>query len=46
MVTTKPTVPSGGSGNYVQVTAILEKAKTIRQAVGSDGEDDGHWSEA
>ncbi|KAL6553277.1 hypothetical protein OROGR_007119 [Orobanche gracilis] len=46
MVTTKPTVPSGGSANDVQITAILERAKAIRQAVGSDGEDDGHWSEA
>ncbi|GFP91714.1 protein scar3 [Phtheirospermum japonicum] len=44
-LTTKPTVPSGGSTN-VQVTAILEKANAIRQAVGSDGEDDGNWSEA
>ncbi|KAL3615129.1 hypothetical protein CASFOL_040790 [Castilleja foliolosa] len=44
-VTTKPNVPSGGSTN-VQVTAILEKANAIRQAVGSDGDDDGNWSEA
>ncbi|KAI3456155.1 hypothetical protein Pfo_012818 [Paulownia fortunei] len=44
-VPAKPTVPSGVSSN-VQVTAILEKANAIRQAVGSDdGDDDGNWSD-
>ncbi|KAL8511622.1 hypothetical protein ACS0TY_018141 [Phlomoides rotata] len=42
--TIKPTLPSGASA-AVQVTAILEKANAIRQAVGSDGEDDGNWSD-
>ncbi|KAL3820294.1 hypothetical protein ACJIZ3_006199 [Penstemon smallii] len=41
----KTNAQSGGSAN-VQVTAILEKANAIRQAVGSDdGEDDGNWSD-
>ncbi|KAK4421160.1 protein SCAR3 [Sesamum alatum] len=44
IATAKPTVPSGASAN-VQVTAILEKANAIRQAVGSDAEDDENWSD-
>ncbi|EYU43332.1 hypothetical protein ABFS82_08G135900 [Erythranthe guttata] len=44
-VTAKPTVPSGSSAT-VQVTAILQKANAIRQAVGSDGEEDGNWSDS
>ncbi|KAK6154774.1 hypothetical protein DH2020_009022 [Rehmannia glutinosa] len=43
-VAAKPTVPSVGSA-AVQVSAILEKANAIRQAVGSDGEDDGNWTD-
>ncbi|PIN19578.1 hypothetical protein CDL12_07745 [Handroanthus impetiginosus] len=44
-VPAKPTMPSWGSSN-VQVTAILEKANAIRQAVGSDDdEDDDEWSD-
>ncbi|KAG8385441.1 hypothetical protein BUALT_Bualt03G0045600 [Buddleja alternifolia] len=43
-VKAKPTMQSGPPAN-VQVTAILEKANAIRQAVASDGEDDGNWSE-
>ncbi|KAK6124295.1 hypothetical protein DH2020_041952 [Rehmannia glutinosa] len=44
-VQAKPTVPSGGPSN-VQVSAILEKANAIRQAVGSDdGDEDGDWSD-
>ncbi|GKU94403.1 hypothetical protein SLEP1_g7903 [Rubroshorea leprosula] len=45
-VTAKPTVTSGPTAN-VKVTAILEKANAIRQAVGSDDdEDDDNWSES
>ncbi|OMO65377.1 protein SCAR3-like protein [Corchorus olitorius] len=44
-VTAKPTVTSGPTTN-VKVTAILQKASAIRQAVGSDdGEDDDNWSD-
>ncbi|KAL2467326.1 Protein SCAR1 [Abeliophyllum distichum] len=44
-VSAKPTMPSGPPAN-VNVTAILEKANAIRQAVGSDyGEDDDNWSD-
>ncbi|EOY27999.1 SCAR family protein, putative isoform 1 [Theobroma cacao] len=43
--TAKPTVTSGPTTN-VKVTAILQKANAIRQAVGSDdGEDDDNWSD-
>ncbi|KAE8706085.1 hypothetical protein F3Y22_tig00110407pilonHSYRG00080 [Hibiscus syriacus] len=41
-VTARPTVISGPTTN-VQVTAILQKANAIRQAVGSD--DDDNWSD-
>ncbi|XVF27499.1 hypothetical protein REPUB_Repub14bG0112600 [Reevesia pubescens] len=41
-VTAKPTVTSGPTTN-VKVTAILQKANAIRQAVGSD--DDDNWSD-
>ncbi|GLT80096.1 hypothetical protein SLA2020_515550 [Shorea laevis] len=45
-VTAKPTVTSGPTAN-VKVTAILEKANAIRQAVGSDDdEDDDKWSDS
>ncbi|XP_058200680.1 protein SCAR3 isoform X2 [Rhododendron vialii] len=40
----KPTVTSGPVAN-VKVTAILEKANAIRQAVGSDDGDDDNWSD-
>ncbi|PPR99033.1 hypothetical protein GOBAR_AA21624 [Gossypium barbadense] len=40
--TARPTVISGPTAN-VQVTAILQKANAIRQAVGSD--DDDNWSD-
>lgn len=44
--TTKPTNTPGPATN-VKVTAILEKANAIRQAVGSDdGDDDDTWSDA
>ncbi|KAA8519659.1 hypothetical protein F0562_013896 [Nyssa sinensis] len=44
-VKAKPTFTPGPSTN-VKVTAILEKANAIRQAVGSDdGEDDDRWSD-
>ncbi|KAL2484090.1 protein SCAR3-like [Forsythia ovata] len=44
-VSSKPTLPSGAPAN-ANVTAILEKANAIRQAVGSDdGEDDDNWSD-
>ncbi|XP_022723881.1 protein SCAR3-like [Durio zibethinus] len=44
-VTAKPNVTSGPTTN-VKVTAILQKANAIRQAVGSDdGEDDDNWSD-
>lgn len=44
-VSTKSTMTSGPPAN-VNVTAILEKANAIRQAVGSDdGEDDDNWSD-
>ncbi|XP_050223044.1 protein SCAR3 [Mercurialis annua] len=44
--TAKPTVSPGPVAND-KVTAILEKAIAIRQAVGSDdGEDDDTWSDA
>ncbi|XP_057470552.1 protein SCAR3-like isoform X1 [Actinidia eriantha] len=43
--TERPTVTPGPTAN-VKVTAILEKANAIRQAVGSDdGEDDDNWSD-
>ncbi|GFS46277.1 SCAR family protein [Actinidia rufa] len=43
--TEKPNVTPGPTAN-VKVTAILEKANAIRQAVGSDdGEDDDNWSD-
>lgn len=45
-LTAKPTSTPAPSTN-VKVTAILEKANAIRQAVGSDdGEDDDTWSDA
>ncbi|KAG2687838.1 hypothetical protein I3760_09G069000 [Carya illinoinensis] len=45
-MTPKPTHPPGPATN-VKVTAILEKANAIRQAVGSDdGDDDDTWSDA
>lgn len=45
-VTEKPSTPAGPAA-HVKVTAILEKANAIRQAVGSDnGEDDDSWSDA
>ncbi|XP_022994964.1 protein SCAR3-like isoform X2 [Cucurbita maxima] len=38
---------TAGPATHVKVTAILEKANAIRQAVGSDnGEDDDSWSDA
>ncbi|XP_022139966.1 protein SCAR3-like isoform X2 [Momordica charantia] len=44
-VTEKPTT-TAGPATHVKVTAILEKANAIRQAVGSDnGEDDDSWSD-
>ncbi|KAH6828091.1 hypothetical protein C2S53_014448 [Perilla frutescens var. hirtella] len=43
-MTARPTVPSGAPAT-VQVNAILEKANAIRQAVASDAEDDGNWSD-
>ncbi|KAE8723005.1 SCAR family protein, putative isoform 3 [Hibiscus syriacus] len=44
-VTSKPSVTSAPMTN-VSVTAILQKANAIRQAVGSDdGEDDDTWSD-
>lgn len=44
-VTARPTFSSAPSAN-VKVTAILEKANAIRQAVASDdGEDDDNWSD-
>ncbi|KAJ7947085.1 protein SCAR3-like isoform X2 [Quillaja saponaria] len=44
-VTAKPNVTPGSTTN-IKVTAILEKANAIRQAVASDdGEDDDNWSE-
>jgi len=44
-VTAKPT--NTPAPTNVQVTAILEKANAIRQAVGSDdGDDDDTWSDA
>ncbi|OAY24938.1 protein SCAR3 isoform X2 [Manihot esculenta] len=44
-VTAKPTFASGPAAND-KVSAILEKANAIRQAVGSDdGEDDDTWSD-
>ncbi|KAM7505982.1 hypothetical protein LguiB_004886 [Lonicera macranthoides] len=43
--TARPTVTAGAPAS-VKVTAILEKASAIRQAVGSDdGEDDDNWSD-
>ncbi|XP_034211846.1 protein SCAR3 isoform X2 [Prunus dulcis] len=45
-VPAKPTITPVSATN-VKVTAILEKANAIRQAVGSDeGEDDDTWSDA
>ncbi|XP_044462226.1 protein SCAR3-like isoform X2 [Mangifera indica] len=45
-VTARPTFASGPAVN-VKVTAILEKANAIRQAVGSDdGGDDNNWSDS
>ncbi|XP_002522581.2 protein SCAR3 isoform X1 [Ricinus communis] len=45
-VAAKPTFAAGPAAND-KVTAILEKAIAIRQAVGSDdGEDDDTWSDA
>ncbi|GAV60614.1 hypothetical protein CFOL_v3_04144 [Cephalotus follicularis] len=45
-VTTRPAVVSNSTTN-VKVTAILEKANAIRQAVGSDdGEDEENWSDS
>lgn len=43
-MTARSTVPSGAPAT-VQVNAILEKANAIRQAVASDAEDDGSWSD-
>ncbi|KAK4589671.1 hypothetical protein RGQ29_020297 [Quercus rubra] len=43
-VTAKPTNTPGPTN--VKVTAILEKANAIRQAVGDDGDDDDTWSDA
>ncbi|GLU22859.1 hypothetical protein SLE2022_389020 [Rubroshorea leprosula] len=42
--TAKPTVKSGPTAN-VKVTAILQKANAIRQAVGSDDGEDDNWSD-
>ncbi|KAE7995843.1 hypothetical protein FH972_000608 [Carpinus fangiana] len=44
-MSTKPTNTAGPTTN-VKVTAILEKANAIRQAVGSDDGDDDAWSDA
>ncbi|XP_023000931.1 protein SCAR3-like isoform X2 [Cucurbita maxima] len=45
-VTEKPCTQTGPA-THIKVTAILEKANSIRQAVGSDnGEDDDSWSDA
>ncbi|XP_073118619.1 protein SCAR3-like isoform X2 [Henckelia pumila] len=45
IVTSKPAA-STGTQAHVQVTAILEKANAVRQAVGSDDEEDnGTWSD-
>ncbi|XP_047947860.1 protein SCAR3-like isoform X1 [Salvia hispanica] len=44
-MTTRSIAPSGAPAT-VQVNAILEKANAIRQAVASDAEDDGTWSDA
>ncbi|XP_048328184.2 protein SCAR3 isoform X1 [Ziziphus jujuba] len=45
-VTEKSTTITPGPAANVKVTAILEKANAIRQAVGSDdGEDDDKWSD-
>lgn len=43
-VTAKPTAASVPPTSSIQVTALLKKANEIRQAVGSDGEDD-NWSD-
>jgi len=44
--TTRPIVTTTGAPASVKVTAILEKASAIRQAVGSDdGEEDDNWSD-
>jgi len=43
-VSEKPTATPGPVAN-VKVTAILEKANAIRQAVGSDDGDDDNWSD-
>ncbi|XVF87336.1 hypothetical protein PTKIN_Ptkin18bG0112000 [Pterospermum kingtungense] len=46
-VTARPTVTSGPAANF-KVTAILQKANAIRQAVGNDdgdGDDDDNWSD-
>ncbi|XP_042064421.1 protein SCAR1-like isoform X1 [Salvia splendens] len=39
-------IAASGAPATVQVNAILEKANAIRQAVASDAEDDGTWSDA
>nr|XP_011460605.1 PREDICTED: protein SCAR3 isoform X2 [Fragaria vesca subsp. vesca] len=46
-VTAKPTTTTPGPATHVKVTAILEKANAIRQAVGSDdgNDDDDTWSD-
>ncbi|KAG6691280.1 hypothetical protein I3843_10G057200 [Carya illinoinensis] len=45
-MTTKPTDTPGPATDF-KVTAILEKANAIRQAIGSDhGDDDDTWSDA
>ncbi|KAL1562642.1 phosphoenolpyruvate carboxylase [Salvia divinorum] len=43
-MTARSIAPSGAPAT-VQVNAILEKANAIRQAVASDAEDDGTWSD-
>ncbi|KAI5657342.1 hypothetical protein M9H77_26135 [Catharanthus roseus] len=40
----KPTVPTG-TPTSLRVTAILQKANAIRQAVGSDDGEDDNWSD-
>ncbi|XP_050367817.1 protein SCAR3 isoform X2 [Argentina anserina] len=47
-VTAKPMTTTPGPATHVKVTAILEKANAIRQAVGSDDgddDDDDTWSD-
>ncbi|KAL5575232.1 hypothetical protein UlMin_016931 [Ulmus minor] len=44
-VTPKSTTTTTGPAANVKVTAILEKANAIRQAVGSDDGEDDYWSD-